>query len=158
MITMEPLQMSIKMELNHRTFYENASAESGSMLGRALFARLAREEDFHAAKANEIDDCLKSGENPLAIEESLDTGLKLRAIYSRYNGETDVKFSDSELELVQSAIEIEENGRLFYEQQSGNTSNAFERRYFEALQKEEQGHHQILLEYRDYLSSLESTN
>ncbi len=155
---MERLQLSIEMEFSHHMFYLEAADRSGSILGKALFTRLAKEEDFHAAKAREIDGCLRTGENPLAIEESLDKGIKLKAIYSRYAGEDDVKFRDSELDLVQSAIEIEENSGSFYEQQSANTGNDFERRYFKALQQEEQVHYQILSEYRDYLTNLTFTN
>ena len=76
----DQLELAIRMEVEKKAFYENASEESCSKLGTAIFHRLAKEEDFHAAKAKEISDFLERGENPLAIEESLDCGKKLGTI------------------------------------------------------------------------------
>lgn len=144
---MEPIDIAIEMEVELKAFYEKSCEESRTDLGEALFARLAKEEDFHAAKAMEIREFLKRGENPLAIEESLDRGLRIRTIFAkasqceRYNTET-------EIEIIQSALAMEDKSRRLYEDFSESAGTDSERRYFKALIHEEQIHHNALIEYR----------
>lgn len=152
MITMEPLEIAIEMEMEGRAFYRNASDESRNVLGKTLFTRLAKEEDFHAAKAAEILEFLNRDENPLAIEESLDRGKKLRAIFTRAEDSIDLEAISEEIELIQSALDVEETSSNFYQQQSESVKNDFERRFFKALISEEHMHRLSLMEYQDYLA------
>ena len=46
---------------------------------------------------------------------------------------------------------MEEKSRKFYEEQSSSAETDFERRFFTALQQEEQGHYLSLVDYREYL-------
>ena len=76
---MEPLEVAIQMENDGKEFYLKSSENSTDGLGKSLFARLAVEEEFHAAKAREIHASLSRGETPLMIEDSLDRGTKLKS-------------------------------------------------------------------------------
>ena len=148
------LEIAIKEEIEAKAFYRQASEEGGTSLGRALFARLAKEEDFHAAKAREISEFLQRGESPLAIEESLDRGLKLGRVLAAAN---DAEVPDSgvtsgELEIVNKALEIEENSKHFYEEKFQTANTEFERRYFKALKQEEICHYAALKQYLDWLT------
>jgi rubrerythrin len=150
---MEPLDIAIKMEIEGKEFYLKASEKAGDKLGKELFSRLAQEEDFHAAKAREISDFLKRGEKPMAIEESLDKGTKLKSIFARAktNLASRRKVAPNELEAIQLALNMEEKSRKFYEDQSGTAKTDFEKRFFTALKQEEQGHYLSLVDYREYL-------
>ena len=144
--------MAIQMEQQGESFYRNATERSRTGLGKALFRRLAMEEDFHAAKAKEIKVFLELGENPLAIEESLDRGAELKSKFEEAGIDLDGGALSDELETIQTALEVEERSSRFYEEQSASVGNEFERRFFGAIQQEEQGHRLILLEYRKRLT------
>ncbi|MBM3133145.1 MAG: hypothetical protein FJZ95_08970 [Chloroflexi bacterium] len=151
---MEPLELAIKLEMEGKAFYQAASEKSGDELGKALFARLAKEEDFHAAKAREIAEFLKRGETPLAIEESLDNGKRLDAIFAkaRKGSASKRKAGSPELEAVKVALDLEEKSRKFYEEHGATAKTDFERRFFKALKGEERGHYLSLIDYREYLT------
>ena len=150
---MKSLEIAIKMEVEGKEFYQSASEKSGDSLGKALFSRLAMEEDFHAAKAREIADSLKEGDKPLAIEESLDNGEKLNSIFAEAISDIETKreVASNEFEVIKIALDMEEKTRKFYEDQSEKAINEFERRFFESLKREERGHYLALVDYQEYL-------
>lgn len=151
---MKPLEMAIQMEVEGKAFYQAASRRAGDRLGQDLFARLAKEEDFHAAKAREIADALAGGETPMAIEESLDRGVELRSIFAEATNrlvERDAVAS-TELDAIDDALDLEEKSRQFYEERSLTAETEFERRFFGALVGEERGHYLSLVDYREYLT------
>ena len=150
---MEPLEIAIKMEIEGKEFYQKASEKSGDNLGKALFLRLSKEEDSHAAKAREIAISLAEGEKPLAIEQSLDSGKKLNSIFAKAKSEIEPRreVASSELEVIKIALAMEEKTRKFYEDQSEKAENEFERRFYNALKLEERGHYLSLIDYQEYL-------
>ena len=147
------LELAIKAEWVEKTFYEEAREESGTSLGKSLFTRLAKEEDFHAAKAREIGEFLQRGENPLAIEESLDRGKKLGNILKAANQEKmlNQEVITSELEIIKRALDNEEKSYKFYEDQCDSVKNEFERRFFKAILEVERMHSDILIRYKKLL-------
>jgi len=151
---MDALEIAIKMEIEGKEFYQKASEKSGDTLGKALFQRLAKEEEFHAAKAREIATALAEGEKPLAIEESLDSGKKLNSIFAKAKREIEPRqeVASSEFEAIKIALDMEEKTRKFYEEQSEKAENEFERRFFKALTGEERGHYLSLIDYQEYLT------
>ena len=152
---MEPLQIAINMEAEGKEFYQKASDNTSDKLGKALFDRLAKEEDFHAAKAREISDFLKLGEQPLAIEESLDHGIKLRSIFAQLKTEIEQRAAASkdEMDIIGLALDIEDRSIKFYREQAAKVENEFIKRFFTALAEEEHGHYLSLVDYRQYLTS-----
>lgn len=150
---MELLQTAIEREGKTREFYLDASQKSESDLGQSLFKRLAKEEDFHAAKAREIDCFLILGENPLAIEESLDRGQKLRRIVSSVDKRPGPGFEVSgiDLQIVKDALQIEHVSQMLYRELAQKSQNEFEKRYFQSLIAEEEHHHAALVRYQEYL-------
>lgn len=151
---MKPLEVAIKMEMDGKAFYQAAGEKCGDDLGKALFVRLANEEDFHAAKAREIADALMAGEKPLAIEESLDNGEKLTSIFTsaRKAMSRRGKVGVNEMDVVARALELEEMSRKFYEEHVSTAESEFEKRFFNALMAEEHGHYLSLVDYREYLT------
>ena len=151
---MEPLEVAIQMENDGKEFYLKSSENSTDGLGKSLFARLAVEEEFHAAKAREIHASLSRGETPLMIEDSLDRGTKLKSIFASATNEigSGKKVTANELEAIRVALEMEERSRKFYDEQGREAKTEFERRFFNALKREEQGHSLSLVDYREYLT------
>ncbi|NQT74287.1 MAG: ferritin family protein [Chloroflexi bacterium] len=150
---MESLEIAIKMEMEGKEFYENASEKSSDNLGKSLFLRLSMEEDSHATKAREIANSLNQGGKPLAIEESFDSGEKLNSIFAKAKGEIEPKreVASNEFDVIQIALDMEEKTQNFYENQSDTAKTEFERRFYTALKREESGHYLALVDYREYL-------
>lgn len=151
---METLELAIKMELESKHFYHKAAEKMGDKLGKELFTRLAQEEDFHVAKAREIADFMKLGEEPMAIEESLDQGIKIKSIFAKASKALESKRSVSagETDAIKTALVMEEKSRKFYEDLTAKTTNSFAKRFFTALQGEERGHYLSLVNYQEYLT------
>ena len=150
---MNALEMSIQMEIEGKEYYYTAAMNAGDSLGKALFERLAQEEDIHAAKAREIYDSLDRGENPLVLEVSLDRGQKIGSIFAEAIKEITPKreIASGEMEAIENALKMEGKSRKFYEEQTGSAATRFEEHFFKALVSEEQGHYLSLLSYREYL-------
>jgi rubrerythrin len=150
---MEPLEIAIKMEIEGKEFYQEASRKTSDKLGKDLFSQLAEEEDLHAATAREIQKSLKLGDHSLESELSFDQGRKLKSIFAKAKSELAPKrkVASSELKAIRLALDMEEKSRKFYEDQSSSAKTDFERRFFTALKQEEQGHYLSLVDYREYL-------
>ena len=150
---MNPLEVAIKMETEGKAFYETASAKAGDDLGKTLFARLATEEDYHAAKAREIYENLERGETPLGIDGYLDDGKNIMTIFAKAKKRISSKrnVASNELQAIKLALEMEERSGKFYEEQSKTAKTQYERQYFGELKKEERGHYLALIDYREYL-------
>ena len=154
---MNALLIAVNMEAEGKEFYQKASQKASDSLGKALFDRLAKEEDFHAAKAQEIYDSLELGEKPIAIEESLDHGIHLKSIFAKAAKDLNARqsVSSDELQIIDMAMDLEQNSIQFYTESAEASGNQFEQRYFKALQAEERGHYLSLVDYRQYLTAPE---
>ncbi|MBT4511769.1 MAG: ferritin family protein [Chloroflexi bacterium] len=150
---MEPLEIAVKMEIEGKQFYQDASNKCSDELGKSLFSRLAEEEDFHATKAREIAESLQQGVTVSNIDESFDKGAILNSIFAEARNEMELsqEVVSSELDIVKVALDMEEKSQQFYADQSGGSKTDFERNFFEALKREERGHYLALVDYREYL-------
>ena len=151
---MEPLEIAVKMEIEGKEFYQRASEKSADVLGKELFARLAEEEDRHAETARRIYDALRRGQDTSSIDISFDQGAALKSIFAKATKEIeqDRQVGHSELEAIQTALDMEEKSRKFYEEHSSKASDDLEKRFFGALTAEERGHYIALIDYKEYLT------
>ncbi|MBA7613965.1 hypothetical protein ES703_21226 [subsurface metagenome] len=78
---------------------------------------------------------------------------RLRTIFTEVVAEvgSNVKAPDIELDAVATAMDLENKTYDFYKSQTENVSYDAERDFYESLAAEERGHHQILLDYYEYL-------
>jgi rubrerythrin len=151
---MEPLEIAIQMESEGKEFYQTASEKSGTSLGKTLFSQLAIEEDYHAATARKIHDALKRGEDKPAVQLTFDQGRQLKSIFVQAKKEIEAgkHVAQTDTEAIETALSMEEKSRKYYEEQSSQATNDFEREFFRLLKAEERGHYLSLAEYREYLA------
>ena len=150
----DPLEIAVGMEIEGKEFYLKAGEKSGDQFGQKLFARLAREEDFHAVKALEIANALKSGQTPATIENLFDAGKRINSIFAwaQKDIEPRKQIAQDEFDAIRLALDLEERTRTFYKEQSTKAETEFERSFFKALMNEERGHYLSLVDYREYLT------
>jgi len=151
--TVEALQIAIQMEIDGKEYYLKASQESSSELGKKLLQSLAAEEDIHRQTFEEIYDTMRSKRAWPITDFRPDGGKRLRTIFVRATRETasNIKPPATELDAVQTAMNMENKTHDFYQSQSKLATHDAERDFYQALAAEEREHHLVLLDYYEYL-------
>lgn len=151
--TLGALQIAIQMEIDGKEYYLKASQESSNELGKKLLKSLATEEDVHRQKFEEIYSALRSKKAWPKTDFQPDRGKQLRTIFARAIEEigSRVKAPTTELEAVQTAMDMENKSYDFYKLQSKKATYDAERSFYDTVAAEEREHHRVLLDYYDYL-------
>ncbi len=150
---LEVLQIAIQMETDGKEYYLKASQESSNELGKKLLESLAAEEDTHRQKFEKIYGAIRSKKAWPVSDFQPDGGKRLRTIFARATEEIgpNVKALATELDAIQTAINMENKTYDFYKSQGRDASYGAERDFYETLAAEEKEHHLILLDYYEYL-------
>ena len=151
--TAAALQIAIQMETDGREYYLKASQESSNELGKALLKSLADEEAIHRQKFEEIYEAIRSQKAWPKTDFQPDGGRRLRTLFIQ-TGESlgfAIKAPATELDAVQTAMDLENKTYDFYNTQGKKATYGIEREFYEALAMQEKEHHLILLDYYEYL-------
>lgn len=151
--TQKALQIAIQMEIDGKEYYLKASQESSNELGKKLLKSLAAEEDVHRQKFEEIYSALRNKKAWPETDFQPDRGKRLTTIFVRAIEEigSKMKAPATELEAVQTAMDMENKTYDFYKNQSQNATYDAERDFYDTVAAEETGHHRVLLDYYEYL-------
>ena len=151
--TLEALQIAIQMEIDGKEYYLKASQESSNELGKQLLQSLAAEEDVHRQKFEEIYSALRNKKTWPETDFQPDKGKRLRTIFATATEELGaaIKAPATELDAVQTAMDMENKTYDFYKKRSQNATYDAERDFYDTVAAEEREHHQVLLDYYDYL-------
>ena len=151
--TLEALQIAIQMEIDGKQYYLKASQESTNELGKKLLQALAAEEDIHRQKFEEIYGTIRDKKDWPVTDFQPDGGKRLRTIFARATEEmsSDIKVLATEIDTIQTAIDMENKTYDFYKSQGENAAYDSERAFYQILAGEEREHYLILLDYYEYL-------
>ena len=151
--TLEALQIAIQMEIDGKEYYLKASQKSSNELGKRLLKSLAAEEDVHRQKFEEIYSTLRNKKAWPETDFQPDRGKQLRTIFAKviWGIGSKVKALATELEAVQTAMDMENKTYDFYKNQSKNAAYEAERDFYNTVAAEETEHHRVLLDYYEYL-------
>jgi len=150
---LEALQIAIQMEIDGKEYYLKASQESSNELGKKLLQSLAAEEDTHQQKFEEIYNVIRNKKAWLRTDFQPDGSKGLRTMFASATEKigSNIKAHITELDAIQTAMDMENKTCDFYKSQSRNATHEAERDFYEALAAEEREHHLILLDYYEYL-------
>jgi rubrerythrin len=148
------LQDAIRMEVEGKEFYQQASQKSRNKLAKELFQRLAIEEDEHRAKFEEIFQALRTGQDWPDVEPPSWAGKQLKSIFLEATKElgSDIRVAESELEAIKTGIDMENKTYDLYHSRSELSTLPREKRFYQALAAEERGHYLALVDSREYLT------
>jgi len=151
--TLDTLQIAIQMEIDGKAYYLKTSRESGSELGKQLLQSLAAEEDIHRQKFEEIYNAIRNKMAWPKTDFQPNKGKRLRTIFATATEEIglNIRALASELDAVQTAMDMENKTYDFYKNQGKNATYDVESDFYEALAGEEREHHLVLLDYYEYL-------
>jgi rubrerythrin len=152
--TMEVLKLAVQMEVDGKEFYQKASRRSSNKLAKELFKQLAKEEDIHRKKFEEIYKVFKRGQNWPDVEPPGEKGKKIKSLFAEATRALGSRFTiaESELEAIKVAMDMEVKSYNLYHSRSRESALPVEKRFYEALAGEERGHHLALLDSYEYLS------
>jgi rubrerythrin len=130
--TQKALQIAIQMEIDGKEYYLKASQESSNDLGKKLLQSLAAEEDVHRQKFEEIYSTLRNKKAWPETDFQPDRGKRLRTIFARSIEEigSKVKVPATELEAVQTAMDMENKTYDFYKNQGRSATYDAERDFY----------------------------
>jgi len=148
------LQDAIRMEVEGKEFYQQASQKSSNRLAKELFQRLAIEEDEHSKKFEEIFQALKEGQDWPDVKPPSAKGKQLKSIFAEATKEmgSEIKVAEPELKAIKTAMDMENKTHDFYYSWSERSTFPVEKRFYQALAAEERGHYLALLDSYEYLT------
>jgi rubrerythrin len=151
--TLEALKTAIQMEIDGKKYYLKASKESGNTLGRKLLEKLAREEDNHRQKFEQIYEAIRKKKAWPAIDFQPNGSQNLRTLFAEASEKigSKVKAPTTELNAVQTAMDMENKTYDFYKRHGEKATHDTEKDFYHAVAAEEREHHLILLDYYEYL-------
>ena len=129
--TLEVLQMAIQMEIDGKEYYQKAGQASGNRLGRELFQSLAAEEDIHRQKFEQIYAAISSKKAWPRTDFPPDHGRRPKTLFARTIEEmgSNIKVQATELDAVQTAIDMEQKSYDLYDGQIQNATYDAERAF-----------------------------
>lgn len=155
---LKALKTAIQMEIDGKEFYLKASQASQNELGKKLLKELAAEEDEHRKVFEDIYRDISAKKGWPEGKFRTDGGKGLRTIFARALEEMDKDVSaiPTELDAVQTAMEMENKTYDFYRSWSGKAAYDAERQFYEALAVQEEEHYRVLLDYYEFLKNPEA--
>ncbi|MCL4491117.1 MAG: ferritin family protein [Nitrospirae bacterium] len=136
---MNTVEIAVKMETDAVTFYKEASDKTRNAVGKKMFLSIAEDEKRHLEMLSELLkglDLTMRETNPLknmaTIFEEMKAVMMQRA-----------EVTADELEAFKIAMEMEKEGKEFYEKAAQSAPTEKERKLFEKLVIEEEQHYAV---------------
>ncbi len=149
--TLEALKSAIRMEVDGKRYYQKMSQTSDNQLGIKLFQSLAAEEDIHRMVFEDIYKAMQTKKAWPKVGYNPHRGKELKTLFSLATQEA--RPAESELEAVQTAMDMENKTRDFYQDQAAKSTFEAEKKFYLILVGEESAHQAVLLDYYEYLKN-----
>jgi rubrerythrin len=152
--TLEALQVAIRMEIDGRKFYEEASRKCEIKVGRELYEWLSEQEDWHRQKFEEIFKSIQQNKDWPSVEVIGGKKGNADEIFAKVTKEDvcELKTARVELDTLGKALEIEDKTRIYYKQQGEAAVFEAQKKFYKILSQEEYKHYLALVDYREYLT------
>jgi rubrerythrin len=151
--TLEGLRVAVQMEIDGKEFYLKASRASSNEMGRKLLESLSIEEDLHRQKFEQIYEALQQKKSWPGVKPASGFSQKLKTLFAQQAEEigTGIKAATTELEAVETAMDLENKSYDFYKSRSKAATSTVEKDFYDEVAAEETIHHKLLRDYYDYL-------
>jgi rubrerythrin len=152
--TLEALNVAIRMEIDGRKFYEEASRKCEIKVGRELYEWLSEQEDWHRQKFEEIYKNIQQNKTWPLVDVIGGRKGNAAEIFAKVteSDSCDIKAAGIELDSIIKALDIEDKTRIFYTKQGDMAANEIQGEFYKLLSQEEYKHYLALIDYREYLT------
>jgi len=153
----EALKQALKMEEDGKAYYEQARDKTESEMGKKIFESLIRSEEGHIQKIKELystveKTCEWPKEMPIRENKAV-TNIFTEALEGL---KEKVKADTDDIEALKMAVDLEREGKKYYELRAEATDNPCEKKFYYLLAHEEGEHFVNLLETIQYLEDPEA--
>ncbi len=148
--TLEALQIGIRMEIDGRKFYQEASRKCEIKVGRELFEWLSEQEDWHRKKFEEIYKKIQQNKTWPSVDFTVGQRGEATEIFAKItqSDSCQIKANSLEMDTISKALEIEDKTRVFYKKQGETAVYEAQQKFYKALSQEEQKHYLALVDYQ----------
>ena len=150
----DALKYALQMEIDGKKFYTLAAQESTNRVGRDLYSWLADQEGLHYKRFEEIYAALTADRGWPAASVKPAKPVRLGTLFSKLINEASKPSGTGPAEIgsADRAIDLEIKSRDYYRQRENQASSDAERKFFQAVAAEEQGHYLALIDYKEYIT------
>jgi len=146
--TMDALEMAMKMETDAITFYTEAARKTKYPAGKKMFQAITEDEKRHLEMISQL---IKG----LAVTHKDVSPMKnVKTVFESLKAELmqKVEATDDELEAFKIAMQMEKEGKDFYQKTLSHAKTDKERKLLEGLIAEEEQHYAIFANTYQFLS------
>jgi len=151
--TVKALQFAIQMEIDGKEYYLKISQKSRDEVGKKLLAALSVAEDIHRQKFESIFESIRAKQAWPSVKLPL-PAKGIKTIFAEALGQIKPgsRGTATEIDAVDKAIDMETRSYDYYKSQAKRAAGA-EMEFYEAVVAEEQVHHLVLLDYKEFLNN-----
>jgi hypothetical protein len=148
------LKYALQMELDGKKFYTMAAGESANRVGKDLYTWLAGQEGLHYRRFEEIYTLITAGKGWTDTRAFTGKPVKMGTLFSKLIKEagTPSAPAGAEIDSADKAVELEIKSRDYYRQRADEASSDDEKKFFQSISAEEQGHYLALIDYKEYIT------
>jgi rubrerythrin len=148
------LEVALNNELQEHRFYLEHARKTDNPVGRAMFEQIAAEEMEHYARLRELHGKWLKEEKwpetvPLKVRNTVVKDVLAKMIREAGQGPAGDK---GDLEALETAIEFEANGALYYARLRDQVADSHEKAFFNLLADIEHEHFVSLKDTMEYLT------
>lgn len=150
---LEALREALRREEEGKAFYQEAADAAHTTLGKEMFNFLIRAEESHIQKINQIYSSLEKSGSWLNMISSRETEKSAKDVCAAVRSSmADPKKGDPEdIQALQTALRMEDEGIKFYQCQADATTDMFEKKFYLLLVNEETDHWLSILDSIEFL-------
>lgn len=148
------LQFAIQMEIDGKEYYLKTSQKSRDEVGKKLLAALSAAEDIHRQEFETIFESIRAKQAWPSVKLPL-PAKGIKTIFAEALGQikpVPISSGATEIDAVNKAIDMETRSYDYYKSQAKRAAGA-EMEFYEAVAAEEQVHHLVLLDYKEFLNN-----
>jgi rubrerythrin len=146
---------ALQMELDGIKFYNDLAEKTFHPLGKAMFKSFVEDEKLHVKRLKTILSDKRTSQTD--VNDITNPKERLMTIFQKMGDELKKKVNPStnDIDAIELAIEIEENGVMFYEKSAKEAMDAKEKEVYRFLAGEEKTHLDILKNALEYIQNTE---
>ena len=150
---LEALEGAIRFETEARNYFLAAAGKAKNETARKLFEYIAEEEIRHIKVINQLHHRMKQTG---AWEDCADDHAEMKTDSHPFlklvkEASSKITADSDDLQALEHAVELEENGLAYYRRKEAETEVAFEKKFFDALALEEEDHRLLFSDAREYI-------
>ncbi len=145
---MDALEVAMKMETDAITFYTEAAKKTKYPAGKQMFQTITEDEKRHLEMISGLIKGLGLTHKDVSPMQNVKT------VFEKMKGEMmkKVEVTTDELEAFKIAMQMEKEGKQFYEKSLARAKTDKEKALFERLIREEEQHYAIFFNTHEFLA------